>query len=218
MDQHELLTTNPRARAIKNIEAKFPESDLKALFESIPNISIMNDKCDTFEESTVGWVTFTKVLNALLGKSLEFTPDNFKNEYMGLETRPQSVTSLQVDEVSEKALGKSVEDHTTEDLERLIALSPNGEDGEDLIEDIPDEYLTEEGLRSAKFIDRQATSLDAVDFNPVNSQKFVKIRNKWDTIVSPYSGTEEVMMLDNSTYLDLVTGDEFKVYYMSQNV
>lgn len=117
-----------------------------------------------------------------------------------------------------KAVARSSGENVIEDVyiesdaEKLARLLDIAENTEEFVEDFDVTDLTENGLRSIGALDSFETSLDAEEVALGSSRPTVYIEGS-DIILSPFGEDHGIFRVDNNTFMDLDTGEYFKVYW-----
>jgi hypothetical protein len=175
------------------------------------NVGLMPSRAEAFEDAVVGWVNFCNIIKDLILNGLELTKENFKSKFLeSASPRTEKAIERGQEVIDETLL---VEEDLVEKAKRLISIAEDSNEDR-VIEDFEFDLLTEEGLRAAKLINQDATSMDG-DFVFPDSERTVKyIRiKKGDEIISPYSGTKEIYQISNNRWLDIDTDQEFLVFF-----
>jgi len=178
------------------------------LIDKMDNLDLVAYNGDTFESSTIGWISFCNAVEKMISSNAKINIENFK-QY--LSTKISVRSTRDVDIVDPSLL---MEEDQKEKLKRLTLLS----DMNDMAEDIDYDFLTEEGLKLVGAVDNNGTTLDAEDIK-INDKKLMPIvyikrseLNK-NSLVSPYTGTTDLHQVSNNVWMDLVTEQSFRVIY-----
>lgn len=175
-------------------------NECKQILFKLPNLDMVNQPSETFEDSTLGWLTISKLFEKLMNDNLEISLDNLKKHYNLREDC--KVIARSFDEIDPALLIK-------EDKKSLIdrLLSEHGE--ENYCDDFFEDELTEEGLRQASFLESSQTSFEGEDLRVKNKMPIVEVR-KNQQIISPWGNTE-IYQINATTFLDIEEDREFKV-------
>jgi hypothetical protein len=182
----------------------FPQiAQVKSLLNNLNNLDMMNVSAESFEKSTVGWLTASKIIENIYRLGEDLSLDNFAKHYM-LSGHSTSFKSRHV--VDENV----VEETLSSKFDRILS-----EFGEmDLSHDFDFDQLTEDGLRNNQLVDQDFTTLDGVELIDISSVVPVVKVAPGEPILSPFTGGELIYKLDSDTFLDLESNQEFKVKYI----
>lgn len=175
--------------------------ELKDCLNNLHNVDIMSKPGTTFDESVLGWITFCNIVLDLVLANESITVDNIKKRFKPTVTN-EGVKKLE-DIIDDSILNRSMPD-----LAYLLSISEET----NIAESVNPELLTEEGMRSLNFINSDETSLDAKEISMALNKPIVFIKNKKDTIYSPFTNSTNVFKIDENNYLDLESGEEFIVH------
>ena len=56
-------------------------NECKQILFKLPNLDMVNQPSETFEDSTLGWLTISKLFEKLMNDNLEISLDNLKKHY-----------------------------------------------------------------------------------------------------------------------------------------
>ncbi len=128
-----------------------------------------------------------------------------------------SVSALMI-AFTPKTVTRSSDESVIEDVyieseaEKLARLLDIAENTEEFVDDFDVTDLTENGLRSIGALDDYETSLDAEEV-ALNASRPTIYVESGDIIVSPFGEDHGIFRVDNNTFMDLDTGEHFKVYW-----
>jgi len=172
----------------------------KSILYSLPNLDMVNQPSETFEDSAVGWLTIAKILENLVISGKELCLQNIIDEY---PLKQKTKMIVRDEDVYDENL---LNDESELDTIRRI-LQEHGE--ENYCEDFFEDELTEEGLRQASFLDGLSTSFDAEDFVIKQKVPVVTVQKNQE-IVSPWGNTD-IMRISTETFLDIEENKEFRI-------
>ena len=183
---------------------------IEELIDSMPNLDMTSYYGeDTFEKNTIGWISFVKHILFMISEGMEITLDNFKTTFQPPQLSSIQKTSFGItNTISEELLNKKV------DLKSLIEQSEE----ENLLDEVAYadfDNLSEGGLRALGLIDEHETSLDASELKIKSNvlMPVVKVSKENFVITSPYTGSFNVCMISSNVWMDVDTGQEFRVEY-----
>lgn len=182
-------------------------NDLKAALNKLDNVDIMAVPGDTFDESVIGWISFCKLVEEALSNNEEITVDNIKSKFTKKPVKVKDVSSLKLDEIVDPALLEP----KVVDIDYLLSISEEA----NIADSMDPSKLTLEGLKSRGLVDQNITYLSAEDVNEnINfvEKNIVMLKTKFDKIFSPFTNSTNIFKIDETTYMDLDTGEEFKVF------
>jgi len=178
------------------------------LIDEMDNLDLVAYHGETFESSTIGWISFCDTIERIINSNSEITIENFK-KHLGVKKTTRA--KRDVDIIDPSLL---VEEDPKEKLNRLAALSEMN----DMAEDIDYDFLTDEGLKIVGAVNSFDTSLDAEDIKvddsklmPIVYVKKSDLNN--NSLKSPYTGTKELHQMSNNVWMDLTTEQLFRVVY-----
>jgi hypothetical protein len=170
------------------------------------NLDVLYKHGPTFEESVISYVKFCEILEKIFELDLPLDLHSVKKIYStqseSLQTKRHVRPSI---ELYEERPPESEEDK----VKRLLELSEET----DIIDSYDADNLTENGLRALGLISDDETSLDAVSVVPVIKMPVVKLENRDDVIISPFTNSHNVFQVDSNTWMDIDTEEQFKVFY-----
>ncbi len=181
--------------------------DLKSVLDSINNVDIMATPGDTFDDSVIGWISFCKLVEEVLNNNETITVDNIKSKFTKKPTKAKDMSVLKLVDVVDPALLEP----KILDIDYLLSISEET----DILDSMDPSKLTLEGLKSRGLVDQDITYLSAEDVHDnidFAKNNIVMLKTKFDTIISPFTGSTNVFKVDETTYMDLDTGEEFKVF------
>lgn len=181
--------------------------DLKLALDKLDNVDIMAVPGDTFDDSIIGWISFCKLVEEVLSNNEDITVDNIKSKFIKKPVKVKDMSALRLEEVVDPALLEP----KIIDIDYLLSISEET----DIADSMDPSKLTLEGLKSRGLIDQNITYLSAEEVNEnINfvEKNIVMIKDKHDTIFSPFTNSTNVFKIDETTYMDLDTGEEFKVF------
>lgn len=125
---------------------------------------------------------------------------------------------LTINALSPKTVKRPENDEIIEDVyveseaEKLARLLDIAENTEEYVEDFDVTDLTENGLRSIGVLGDFDTSLDADDLNLKIDCPKIYVSSEAE-IVSPFGEENELYRVDHNTFMDIETGEIFKVFW-----
>jgi len=198
-----------RLNTSKLYQGTSQKKEISDLIDSLPNLDMVAYNAATFEESTIGWLSFCKTIDSLLENGQEINKENLVialgNKVAPAKTEFKRSSNVEYDY-------SKIDEDPFEKLHRLSQIAEEN----DLIEDIEYDFLTDEGLKIIGAVDRNDTSLDAVEVKVDTDKLMPIVRVKEadlvnNAIVSPFTGTTQVAQVTSDVWMDIDTEQLFRV-------
>lgn len=157
----------------------------------------------------ISWVKFCTIINELISSKTEINLENFT---MFFQQMQENVVPASREIASRHEL-------IIEKTEEPIALEKMRELDADLIDLNDDEVFSlETEFKNLQVVNESDLSnedlIEAIVTEPSFKNKKVIFVKEHEEIISPYTNTNYVAMIDNNTFLDIETEEEFKVVFI----
>ena len=196
-----------RLNTSKYYQSSSQKEQINNLMNSLPHLDMIAYSGSTFEDSTIGWLSFCKTIDSMLELNKEINLENFRELFETLSTKNELKRSSIVEYDY-----STIEENSYDKLKRLSEIAEEN----DLAEDIEYDFLTDEGLKVIGAIDRDETTLNAEEISikkekllPVVKVNYDELEN--NTIISPYTGTNQVSQVTSDIWMDIDTEELFRV-------